>query len=311
MELAGDDRIVESLAQRLERERLERELADRERRAQVERERAAREQARRERAEQRMRERAERMRREREAEAKRRRRTPEPQRVEPTPEPPRVQPRVKGPVRKRRGLFWPTAKAGLAVTVMLGLSAAVGSLMGLPVPGLDAGAGRQSLGNAALLGLGAGTAPGLDSGYLFPVLGPHDFGEADARFGASRYGHVHEGQDVFAKSGTPLVAVHDGVVVDRGKDGGRYSGGRGNYVAIYSPEDNHSFVYMHMLDPSRVQLGDRVHAGEVIGKMGCTGSCEGTHLHFEVRVGRASMGAETKAVDPLPYLKQWPEPTPG
>jgi murein DD-endopeptidase MepM/ murein hydrolase activator NlpD len=350
MELAGDDRIVEpqahpgpgdprqaevvalrlrreSLAQRLERERLTRELADRERRARIEREREAREQARRQRWEQRRREREQRMQREREAEAKRRRRrrVPEPQRVESAPNPPQIQPRVQGRVSKRaraaenrrrsaarrRGLFWPTAKAGLAVTVMLGLSAAVGSVIGLPVPGLDAGSGRQSLGNAALVGLGAGTAPGLDSGYVFPVLGPHDFGEPDARFGASRYGHVHEGQDIFAKTGTPEVAVHGGVVVDRGKDGGRPSGGRGNYVVIYSPEDDHSFVYMHMLDPSPVQLGDRVHAGEVIGKLGCSGSCEGPHLHFEVRIGKASTGAETKAVDPLPYLRQWPEPTPG
>ena len=107
------------------------------------------------------------------------------------------------------------------------------------------------------------------------------------------------------------MAVHDGVVVDRGKVNGRYSGGRGNYLAIYSPADNHSFVYMHMLKPPGVQLGQRVHAGQVIGQLGCTGSCDGPHLHFEVRIGRASLRSETKAVDPLPFLRQWPQPTPG
>jgi murein DD-endopeptidase MepM/ murein hydrolase activator NlpD len=238
----------------------------------------------------------------------------------------RIDPVVQGPVRKRtraaenrrrdsarrRRLFWPTAKAGLAVTVVLGLSATLGSVLGLPVPELDAGSGRQSLASSgSLFGVGAGTAPGLEAGYVFPLIGPRDFGEADAQFGASRYGHVHEGQDIFGKVGTPEVAVHDGVVVDRGKDGARYAGGRGNYVVIYSQAENRSFAYFHMLKPPLVEIGDRVHAGQLLGRLGCTGSCEGPHLHFEVRIGKAALRSETKAVDPLPYLRQWPEATPG
>lgn len=237
-----------------------------------------------------------------------------------------VQPGVQGPVRRhtraagnreraaarRRGLFWPTAKAGFAVTAVLGVGAAVGSLLGLPVPGIDAGSGRASLANSAsLFGVDAGTPPGLSSGYVSPLIGPHDFGDAQARFGASRYGHIHEGQDIFGKVGTPEVAVHDGVVVDRGKDGGRDSGGRGNYLVIYSPDDNHSFVYMHMLKPSPVQSGDQVHAGQQVGQLGCSGSCYGPHLHFEVRIGKATLRSDTKPVDPLPYLRQWPQSTPG
>jgi murein DD-endopeptidase MepM/ murein hydrolase activator NlpD len=242
----------------------------------------------------------------------------------PVPAKAQVRPGVKGPVRKRaraaenrrretsrrRGLFWPTAKAGLAATVALGLSAALGSLFGLPVPGAESGGTALST-SAALFGVDAGTPTGLSSGYVFPIIGPHDFGDKIARFGAPRYGHVHEGQDIFAKSGRTEVAVHDGVVVDRGTNRDPDSGGRGNYVAIYSPSDNHSFVYMHMLKPSPVQVGDQVHAGETIGQVGCTGECDGPHLHFEVRIGRASFGAETKAVDPLPYLRQWPQSTPG
>jgi murein DD-endopeptidase MepM/ murein hydrolase activator NlpD len=237
-----------------------------------------------------------------------------------------VQPGVQGPVRRRtraaenrgraaarrRGLFWPTAKAGLAVTVVLGIGAAVGSMLGLPGPGIDAGSGRASLANSAsLFGIDAGTPPGLSSGYVFPLIGPHDFGDAQARFGASRYGHVHEGQDILGKVGTPEVAVHDGIVVDLGKDGGRDSGGRGNYLVIYSPADNHSFVYMHMLKPSPVQFGDQVHTGQQVGQLGCSGSCDGPHLHFEVRIGKATLRSETKPVDPLPYLRQWPHATPG
>jgi murein DD-endopeptidase MepM/ murein hydrolase activator NlpD len=246
----------------------------------------------------------------------------------PAPEPARarIEPGVKGPVKRRaraaenrrressrrRGLFWPTAKAGFAVTLVLGLSAGLGSVLGLPVPGLDAGTGRQSLASsAAIFGIDAGTPPGLAPGYVFPLIGAHNFGDSQARFGASRYGHVHEGQDIFGKVGTPEVAVHDGVVVDRGKASGRYSGGRGNYVAVFDPADNHSFVYMHMLRPPVVQTGDRVHAGQVLGRLGCTGSCDGPHLHFEVRIGKATLRSETKPVDPLPYLRGWPQSTPG
>jgi murein DD-endopeptidase MepM/ murein hydrolase activator NlpD len=213
---------------------------------------------------------------------------------------------------RRRRLFWPTAKAGLAVTVALALGGALGSVLGLPVPGLDQTSGNDSLANSAnIFGIDPGTPTGLVHGYVFPILGPHDFGEKEARFGASRYGHVHEGQDIFGKTGTPEVVVHDGIVVDRGRSSDPEDGGRGNYIAIYSPSDNHSFVYMHMLKPSPVMLGDRVHAGQVVGQLGCTGSCEGPHLHFEVRVGKATLGADTKPIDPLPFLKEWPQSTPG
>ena len=299
----------EPLAERFERERRERERAERERREQIELQREQRERANGEVRDRRRRERAEKLRREREA-----------------LRPARIEPGVKGPVRKRaraaenrsrvaarrRGLFWPTAKAGLAVTVALAIGAGLGSALGLPIPGVDPGTGTGSLVNSAsLFGIDPGTPTGLVRGYVFPLLGPHDFGDKIARFGAPRYGHIHEGQDIFGKTGTPEIAVHDGIVVDRGKNSDPDDGGRGNYIAIYSEPDNHSFVYMHMLKPSPVQLGDRVHSGEVVGQLGCTGSCEGPHLHFEVRIGKATLGADTKPIDPLPFLKQWPQSTPG
>lgn len=315
----------ESMSDRLERERIARERAERERRAKVELDRAARERYERERLEQRRRERAERLRREREALRPRRR--PAEAKPQPSKAPTaRIDPGVKGPVRKRaraaenrrrvasrrRGLFWPTAKAGLAVTLAIGMGGVLGTVLGLPVPWLNETGGGSSLANSAnIFGIDPGTPTGLVHGYVFPILGPHGFGEKDARFGDHRYGHIHEGQDIFGKTGTPEVAVHDGIVVDRGKENGPYSGGRGNYLAIYSPDDNHSFVYFHMLKPSPVMLGDRVHAGQVIGRLGCTGSCDGPHLHFEVRVGKATLRADTKPIDPLPFLKEWPQSTPG
>ena len=218
----------------------------------------------------------------------------------------------RGTTSREASLRGPTAKVGVALAFVTALAAGAGSLLGLPMPGLEgASAGRGSgLGAtdaAALSLIDGGTSKGLTEGPYHPVVGEIGYGETAAKFGASRYGRVHEGQDVFAKPGTPLVAVRDGVVVDGATAKGRYSGGRGNYVVLYSPPDDRSYVYLHMLRPARAAKGDRVEAGQLIGQVGCTGSCDGPHLHFEVRNGRASFGAETKAIDPLPMLKRWPQ----
>lgn len=131
---------------------------------------------------------------------------------------------------------------------------------------------------------------------VFPMRTNPDWGEGDARYGAYRGGRMHEGQDVFAPAGTPLLAMRDGRVVEKGDDGGR-----GNYVAIWSAEVDHTFVYLHMLRPTPFAPGDRVKAGERIGAVGCTGSCWGDHLHFEIRAGRGPEGAPR---DPLPVLQR-------
>jgi murein DD-endopeptidase MepM/ murein hydrolase activator NlpD len=131
---------------------------------------------------------------------------------------------------------------------------------------------------------------------VFPVRGHVDWGEHDARFGAWRGGHVHEGQDMFVPAGTPLVAIRDGRVVETGN-----GGGRGNYVAIWSRSARRTFVYLHMLHPSRVRVGTRVRGGQRVGAVGCTGSCWGDHLHLEIRRGDGTTG---KPLDPLPLLRR-------
>ena len=130
-----------------------------------------------------------------------------------------------------------------------------------------------------------------------PVEGAVDYGESDAMFGAQRSGHAHEGQDVFAPAGRPLLAVRDGVVLEAGSDAGR-----GNYVSVYSDDADETYVYFHMLSAAKVEVGERVRGGTEVGALGCTGSCYGDHLHFEVHRGE---GAETPAVDPLPLLQRW------
>jgi murein DD-endopeptidase MepM/ murein hydrolase activator NlpD len=134
-------------------------------------------------------------------------------------------------------------------------------------------------------------------GPFVPVVGKVDYGTADNAFGASRSGHVHAGHDMFAPAGTPVVAAADAVVADAGSDGGQ-----GNYVHLYDPKREQTYVYMHLIAPAKVATGDAVKAGDEIGGLGCTGSCWGDHLHFEIRDGKGIAG---EARDPLPELERW------
>jgi murein DD-endopeptidase MepM/ murein hydrolase activator NlpD len=135
------------------------------------------------------------------------------------------------------------------------------------------------------------------SGPFVPVVGEVDYGTAENAFGAVRSGHAHSGQDMFAPAGTPEVAATDGVVAETGSDGGQ-----GNYVYLYDPERDRTYVYMHMIAPAVVREGEEVRAGERLGGLGCTGSCWGDHLHFEIRQGRGITG---EPIDPMPLLRDW------
>jgi len=223
--------------------------------------------------------------------------------------PPRAHLRVaqRRPLAVRRpGLAKPTAKLALAIAAAGAAAIALGSALGLPNP-LEQRS-QALVGSLGFSGtaLDSGIAAGVYRGPFHPVRGRYAYGRRDARFGASRSGHMHEGQDVFAKSGTPLVAVSDGVVVDGAGARGRYAGGRGNYLVIYNPDATRSYVYMHMLEPPELRRSDRVTAGEMIGAVGCSGSCWGPHLHFEVRRGKATLRSHTRPIDPRRYLERLP-----
>lgn len=207
------------------------------------------------------------------------------------------------------GLARPTAKASATIAAVAVAAGLAGSALGLPLPfeSSNRSAAISLSASGIALPVDSGIAAALYRGPFHPVLGNYDYGESGAEFGAGRGGRSHEGQDIFSKSGTPLIAVRDGIVVDRAGANGAYAGGRGNYIAIYSPIENRSYVYLHLLKPAPVAKGDRVHAGQIIGLMGCTGSCYGTHLHFEVRKGRATFRSDTKAIDPLPFLRELPQ----
>jgi murein DD-endopeptidase MepM/ murein hydrolase activator NlpD len=136
-------------------------------------------------------------------------------------------------------------------------------------------------------------------GYAFPILGPHDYGGAGGRFGAGRSGHTHEGQDVMADCGLPLVAARGGRVQYSG-----YQGAAGNYVVIDGKGTSYDTAYMHLLEPSPLQEGDLVRTGQPIGVVGQTGDATACHLHFEIWTAPGWYEGGSP-IDPLPYLERW------
>lgn len=107
-------------------------------------------------------------------------------------------------------------------------------------------------------------------------------------FGA-RDGRAHEGIDLPAPTGTPVVAAADGEVVYAG-DGIR---GYGNLVVVQHAGDLLT-VYAHN-SALYVAQGQAVRAGERVAAVGQTGRASGPHLHFEVRQGQIPR-------DPMSYL---------
>jgi murein DD-endopeptidase MepM/ murein hydrolase activator NlpD len=134
--------------------------------------------------------------------------------------------------------------------------------------------------------------------HRFPIAGPFGWGGPDARFGAKRKGHRHQGQDLPAAAGTPVVAPYRGAVAAVGYQ----ARGAGHYVVLDS--EDYDYVFMHLRTGSIVvNQGQRVRTGQRIGEVGSTGESSGPHLHFEVWVGAWFAGGH--AIDPLPLLQAW------
>jgi len=107
-----------------------------------------------------------------------------------------------------------------------------------------------------------------------------------------RWGRMHLGLDIGILRSLTVRAAEGGTVTAAGWLTGY--GGYGNVVTV-DIGDGYSLLYAH-LSTAHVIPGQWVDAGDTIGIAGCTGSCTGTHLHFELR----KYGAP---VDPFPYFK--------
>jgi murein DD-endopeptidase MepM/ murein hydrolase activator NlpD len=142
-------------------------------------------------------------------------------------------------------------------------------------------------------------------GHVFPLRGVFSYGGEDAKFGAQRNGHTHQGQDLLAAEGIPVVAPRSGTV-----EYVEYqAGGAGWYVILDGDAENLDYAFMHLQAGSIiVQKGEHVDQGQRLGSVGHTGDAEGDHLHFEVWDGPWYNGGHP--VDPLPYLQQWQQWSP-
>lgn len=140
-------------------------------------------------------------------------------------------------------------------------------------------------------------APGSSAG-VFPVQGPHSYGDP---FGAPRAGWTHQGQDVLAAQGTPIVAPEAGFVTFTGDQ----PSAAGLYVVMHAA-DGRDFFFAHCEGGSvAVQAGQAVVAGGPICKVGRTGDATGPHLHFEIWVDGWRSSKASHPIDPLPDLRAW------
>ncbi len=127
---------------------------------------------------------------------------------------------------------------------------------------------------------------------LWPIKG--GIGHVSMQFGQNKHPftgqwYIHKGVDLSTyRSGDAILATADGQVVTA-----EWDPGFGNYMII---KHKHGFYtrYAHM-QSFRVQRGQYVQQGQVIGYIGNTGVSTGPHLHYEVHIG-------SDVVDPMKYL---------
>lgn len=122
-----------------------------------------------------------------------------------------------------------------------------------------------------------------------PVRGPHaisdSFGIWVHRSKARGGDHVHQGNDISAPMGTPIVAPFDGTAVTSPNKMG------GLAVKVYG-----KYGYVYNAHLSRYGKLGPVHRGDVIGYVGATGNAGGPHNHFEWHPGNGA------AADPYHFL---------
>jgi murein DD-endopeptidase MepM/ murein hydrolase activator NlpD len=136
------------------------------------------------------------------------------------------------------------------------------------------------------------------------LLKPLEYRRISSRFTSGRFHPIlqrwraHRGIDYAADSGTPVMATSDGVIIHRAP-----MGQLGNAVEIRHPN---GFVtrYGHLSSFRRnVNVGTRVHQGDIIGYVGMTGLATGPHLHYEmIRAGKQMdpLSVDLPAGDPVP-----------
>jgi len=116
------------------------------------------------------------------------------------------------------------------------------------------------------------------------------------------HGRLHEGVDIAAPVGKPVLAAAEGFVMRSGN-----SSSYGRYVELVHAEGL-TTLYAHLgrIDPKAMKAGAKIAAGQTIGKIGSSGTSTGPHVHFEIRKKDkplnpvAFMGREFASAEELP-----------
>ena len=136
------------------------------------------------------------------------------------------------------------------------------------------------------------------AGHVFPVNGPHTYGDV---FGAPRKGYSHQGQDILAAEGTPVVAPVAGSISFTD-----YQAHAAGYYIVEKGSDGYDYFFAHCQKGSTVVAPAQVVlAGQPLCNVGATGDASGPHLHFEAWEGGWRVDAGSHPIDPLPLLKSW------
>jgi peptidase M23-like protein len=137
-------------------------------------------------------------------------------------------------------------------------------------------------------------------GAVFPVAGAHNFGGPEARYGAPRSNHIHEGQDILTAEGTPVLAPLAGTI-----SWTAYQASGAGYYAVEHTAIGFDFMFAHCEAGTLLVSAEQAIArGAQICQAGQSGDATAPHLHFEMWVG----GWQVKgghSIDPLPYLEAW------
>ena len=133
----------------------------------------------------------------------------------------------------------------------------------------------------------------------FPVAGPHTYGDG---FGADRGDRAHQGVDILAAAGVPVVAPTAGTV--RFTD--YQARGAGEYVVMRSATGPDFFFAHCVRGSTAVTEGQAVAEGQPVCAVGSTGRSTANHLHFEIWPGGWRTGKrDSVPVDPLGQLRAW------
>lgn len=145
--------------------------------------------------------------------------------------------------------------------------------------------------------------------FLYPIpstsIVTQTFAEHVHAARVNNWQNYNGGIDWAVPIGSPVVAAQSGKVTQVRNDATGY----GHHVRIQH-EGGYLTIYAHLMDAA-VRVGDKVHAGEVIGRSDNTGNSTGPHLHFELRKNNIAVDPAPLLVNSLNYEQPETEPQPG